>query len=165
MIRSGMYHSPMETSGTISLRGDMIRYEIASGGWELPIGGVRVIGEATTDHGPFADDYWLCFATSPNEWYQASFYAEGREEFVKALSARLGAQLKLHLVASTNFASRVLWPSPLKDKPMFLYTDKWPTNSLLGMVVKLLGGPFRNVQTYAPEVERYLQEAALSQSK
>jgi hypothetical protein len=149
----------METSGNISFRHDAIRYEFANGVWELPTDRVRVIGEATTDHGPFLDDYWLCFATGSHEWCQASFYAAGREEFLKALSSRLGVPMELHLVGSTSFASRVLWPAPLLGKPIFAYADKWPSNPLLRAVAKLIGEPFRNVQTYSQEVEQYLRHA------
>lgn len=149
----------MEKSGAISLKGDLIRYESAIVTWEMPIGRVWVIGEATTEHGPIADDYFLCFATSPHEWFEASFYAAGREQFLKALSDRLGVPIALRLVASTKYASRVLWPASLLDKPMFVYTDKWPSNGLLRAMVKLFGGPFRNVQNYSQEVEHYLQAA------
>jgi hypothetical protein len=155
----------MEASGTITLRGDLIRCESAYGTWELPIDRVRVIGEATTDHGPFVDDYWLCFATSPKEWYEASFYAAGRDEFLKALSARFVVPIELRLVASTKYASRVLWPAILVDKPMFVYTGKWPSNRLLRVVVKLLGGPLRNVQAFSQDVERYLREVTRWQDK
>jgi hypothetical protein len=149
----------MERPGTISFRGDVIRHELANDAWEMPIERVLVIGEATTDHGPFADDYWLCFATGPHEWYEASFYAAGREEFLKGLSDRLGVPIELRLIGSTNYTSRVLWPALLADKPMFVYTSKWPSNGLLRVVVKLLGGPFSNVETLSQDVERYLQEA------
>jgi len=67
----------METSGTIALQGDVIRYDWTDGSWELSIDRVRVIGEATTANGPWLDDYYLCFATGPDEWFQASFYAVG----------------------------------------------------------------------------------------
>lgn len=113
----------MEDSGRISLCGDFIRYEWPDGAWELPVNRVRVIGEATTDHGPLAD-YWLCFATSPHEWHEASFYAAGRDEFLKALSGRLDRPLELDRMGSTNFASRVIWPEPLVGKAMFEFKDK-----------------------------------------
>ena len=154
----------MESSGAISLGDDVIRYHSPNGTWELPIDRIRVIGEATTDHGPFADDYWLCFALDPQQWYEASFYAAGRDVFLKALSDRFGVPFELGLVGSTDFASRVLWPPQLAGKPMFAYAHKWPGNRLLRFLVKLLGGPFRNVQTYSPDVERYLWDANRPQS-
>lgn len=150
----------MEKSGVLSLRDCRIRYEWTKGAWELPVGQVRVIGEATTDIGVFGDDYWLYFATSQGLWDEASFYAAGRDEFLKALSDQLGDKLELGLCASTNFASRVVWPPHLVGKPMFVYTPKWPTNRLARAAVKLLGGPFQNVQTISDDVKRYLEQAA-----
>jgi hypothetical protein len=106
------------------------------------------------------DDYWICFAAGPDGWYEGSFYAAGREDFLRALSDRLGMPIELGLAWSTNYFSRVIWPAPLVGKPMFAYTDRWPKNRLLRVLVKLLGGPFGNVQTFSEWVERYLQETA-----
>ena len=54
--------------------------------WELPVGAICVIGEMTNDHGPYVDDYFICFATDAQTWYEASFYAEGRERRPYAIS-------------------------------------------------------------------------------
>ena len=40
----------------ISLHGGVIRHESPNGTWELPVDRVHVIGEATTDQGPFLED-------------------------------------------------------------------------------------------------------------
>jgi hypothetical protein len=71
--------------------------------------------------------------------------------------------IELSLVGSTNYASRVVWPAALADKPMFAYAERWPSNRLLRILVKVLGGPFSNVQTFSEDVERYLQETARCQ--
>jgi hypothetical protein len=56
----------MDDSGVISLDDGVIRYQWARGSWELPLSQVLVIGESTTDHGPFIDECRTDFrASSP----------------------------------------------------------------------------------------------------
>ena len=150
----------MLDSGVLSLRDCRICHEWPQGTWDLRVDRVRLSGEATTDKGPFADDYWFYFVSVRDLWYRASFYAEGRDEFLKALSDQLGDKLELGLCNSTKFASRVLWPPHLVGKPMFVYTPEWPANRLARAAAKLLGGPFRNSQTISDDVKQYLEQAA-----
>jgi len=59
----------MKESGHILLDGDVIRYRSAAyGDWDLPVSDVRILGEATNQNGPFADDYFFCFASGPGMW-------------------------------------------------------------------------------------------------
>ena len=142
----------MSTSGQIQLDGDVIRYRSSRyGNWDLPVSDVRVIGEATNDSGPFADDYFFCFATGPGMWLEASFYAEGRDEFLRALGEKLGSPLECRLCNSTDFASRVLWPPALAGEPMFRY-ENIPPKSLLGKAF----GPMKNRQMYTEQVAALL---------
>ncbi|HPF39597.1 MAG TPA: hypothetical protein P5081_16725 [Phycisphaerae bacterium] len=113
-------------SGRLWLDGDVIRYETPVGDWRIPLDAVRIIGELTSPHGPFADDYFFCFAEAAGGWYEASCYAEGRDAFLHALGERLGARLEPGLSGSTDFASRILWPEPLAGRPMFDFTDEVP---------------------------------------
>ena len=143
-------------SGTITLDGETIRYRFARGGeWALALSQVRVIGEATDPYGPLADDYFLCFACGPDTWREASFYSEGRDEFRRALGARLGAGIELRLCASTDFASNVLWPPELAGQPMFEYTDV-PPRTWLGRWIGRWIGPLRVDQTYSNAVAAVL---------
>ena len=142
----------MSDSCRIQLDGDVIRYRSAVyGDWDLPVSEVRIIGEATNQSGPFADDYFFCFATGPGMWREASFYAEGRNEFLSALGAKLGSPLEAGLCHSTDFTSRILWPPSLAGEPMFRYDDI-PTKSLLGKVF----GPWQNRQTYSDRIAAVL---------
>ena len=138
----------MSESGRILLDGGIIRYRSAVyGDWDLLVSDVRVIGEATNQNGPFTDDYFFCFATGPEMWREASFYAEGRDEFLRALRATLGTPLEVGLCHSADFASRVLWPPSLAGEPMFRFDDV-PPKGLLG---KLFGSS-QNLQTYSEQV-------------
>lgn len=142
----------MSESGRILLDGDVIRYRSAVyGDWDLPVSEVRVLGEATDQSGPFLDDYFFCFSTGPTMWHEASFYAEGREEFLRALRVRLQSRIELGLCNSTDFASRVLWPPSLAGEPMFRYDDIPPK----GFLGKLFGS-WRNRQSYSDRVAAVL---------
>ena len=145
----------MKESGRIQLDGDVIRYRSAAfGDWDLPVSDVRIIGEATNQNGPF-DDYFFCFATGPEMWLEASFYAEGRDEFLRELGARLGSPLETGLCHSTDFASRVLWSPSLAGQPMFRFEDI-PPKGFLG----LLFGSLQNRQTYSEQVAAALAATA-----
>lgn len=143
-----------EDSGTIWLDGEVIPHRSATyGNWDLPLSDVRVIGECTNDNGPLLDDYFLCFATGPEMWREASFFVNGRDPFIAALSQRLASKIQLSLANSVDFASRVLWPSELVDKPMFQYQPgtphPWPIRML---------GISRIDQTYTAEIAKYLSK-------
>ena len=142
----------MSESGHILLDGDVIRYRSAlSGDWDLPLSDVRIIGEATNQSGPFVDDYFFCFATGPSLWREASFYAEGRDEFLRALGAKLGNPLEVGLCHSADFASRVLWPPTLAGEPMFRFDDI-PQKGLLGKLLR----PSESRQAYSDQVAAVL---------
>ena len=70
------------------------------------------------------DDWFMDFVTSSARgWYEASVYAEGADEFRKQLAITLGADsLYGELFASTEFASRVIWPPSLSGQQLFRFT-------------------------------------------
>ena len=77
-----------EDSGHIELRGEMIRYAShAYSDWTLLVDDVCFIDEATNQNGPFTDDCFLRFVTDRDSWYEASFYADGRDAFLAAFGA------------------------------------------------------------------------------
>lgn len=144
----------MMYSGTIELLDGSIRY--LAGGWEIPISNIRVIGEATNDHGPYLDDYFLCFATDANHWYEASFYAPNRDEFLKSLENEIGTELELKLVTSTNYDSNVLWPPHLAGMKMFSYKPGQP-ETWIGRLLARFCGSWTNTQSFSDEVLAELQ--------
>ena len=145
-----------EDSGHIELDGDAIRYTSTTySDWMIRVTDIRIFGEATNQNGPFADDYFLCFATGPEIWHEASFYASGRNAFLGALGTRLNTIFQLGLSSSTDFASRILWPLELADKPMFKYQDV-PPKSMVGR----LFGSITNEQTYSDHALAMLEQDA-----
>ena len=93
--------------------------------WRTPLSAVKVIGELTNQSGPWGDDYLLALVTDENgSWFEASFYAEGANEFLVSLSTRLGDQLQWSLCNATEFRSRVMWPPQLAGSPMFEFREE-----------------------------------------
>jgi len=148
---------PKLDSGILRLDGDTIRYVLPDGGFTLRLGEIHIIGECTNQNGPFVDDYFLCFVTDLSGWYEASFYAAGRDKFLSSLGERLGVHLELTLVASTDFASRILWPTTLTGQPLFDYRPEKPT----GFWSRLrLGWWPRMIQTLSTEALTLLHRPA-----
>jgi len=142
-------------SGNIRLHGSVIQYTSATyGDWSVEVDDVRIIGEATNQDGPFADDYFLCFAIGPGSWYEASFYATGRDPLLADLGKQFGVELQLRLMGSTDFNSRILWPIELEGSPMFEYRDVRPS----GVIESLKGliGIGQNRQFYSGQVLAWL---------
>jgi len=108
-------------SGIIRFQDGEIHYELPNGGWIVPVSAIRVIGEHTDDQGPYIDDYFLIFLTDCDA-FEASFYAEGQEQFLHDLSYFLGVSLSLELANSTDYNSRVIWPPDLTGEPLFDYS-------------------------------------------
>jgi hypothetical protein len=146
-------------SGTLELIDDKVCFRVdGSVNWELPISAVRIIGEATNGNGPYLDDYFFCFATDASSWHQASFYAEGRDEFLKQLSKALGYELVPKLVGSTDFDSNVMWPPLLAGIKMFSYKPVQP-RTWIGR----LFGTWSTSQWFSVEVLAELQRPGQSQ--
>ncbi|HNO78426.1 MAG TPA: hypothetical protein PKN33_10240 [Phycisphaerae bacterium] len=143
--------SDATASGRIWFEGDIIRYESEGyGSWRWPLGRVRVIGEMTNDQGPFRDDYFFCFATGPECWFEASYYAEGSMPFLFECADRLGTEMLPGLTGSTDHANRILWPQHLVDEPMFEFSDDAPT-----------GLWRRCVRFFLPQVRQVLSDVAM----
>ena len=112
--------SSREASGKIRLDHEYIVYQLPDGGWQLPVSEIKIVGEHTDDQGPMVDDYFLVFLTDSNV-YEAPFYAEGVTAFLHELGNRLGAPLSCELGNSTNYRSRIMWPSEMEGLPVFDY--------------------------------------------
>lgn len=94
-------------------------------------------------NGPYVDDYFLVFVTG-NEapWQEASCYAEGKDKFLSDLGSKLNFKFDTKLYASTDFASRIIWPLTLSGASLFNFVDEKPSGviarlrSLVGLKVK-----------------------------
>jgi hypothetical protein len=147
-----------EESGSIVLDGEVVRYLAPDDSevWSLPVSRVKVIGDMTNDHGPFGDDWFMCFATGLEGWLEFPIYAEGFQKFAGDLTALLGTNGWPALASSADYASNVIWPPVLAGKPMFKFTDRIPSH-LLGRIWCKVFGPSGNTQTFSDEVEAFLK--------
>lgn len=114
-----------DESGTLSFDGSNISYTSRYyGTFFIPLREVAVIGEVTNQDGPGIDDWFLLFVLrSGGGWFEASMYAEGSDCFREQLSVVLGVSMHGSLYASTDFASRIIWPVALADRPLFNFSS------------------------------------------
>ena len=96
--------------------------------WEIALDRIRVVGEFTTSS--WGDDYFLVLVTDEGRWFEGSFYSENSAEFLLDLGEQVGAELKFGLCNSTELKSRVMWPTPIKDDPLFRFDNTAGTTLL-----------------------------------
>lgn len=127
-------------SGILTCENGTVRYSSRQfGSWSLPVSSIQVVGEFTNEDGPHIDDYFLVFLTSSrSEWWQASIYAEGRDDFLRALEKELPGLGAPGLSNSTSFKSRVLWPPAHQGKPLFTFSKPTRGSSFFGRVLTAL---------------------------
>jgi hypothetical protein len=107
---------------------DVIYREDGQGAlWCLRVDDLVVVGEYTNAHGPWRDDWFLIFGY--REKGQMLFreipILSGIEEVLAQLGQRQGGgPIRLQLVNSTQYDSRVLWPGTLSGKPFFKGTGE-----------------------------------------
>ncbi len=93
--------------------------------WRVPLYSVRLVGEWTTDEGPYLDDWFIAFyAAEPFAIFELTVYdiapsAERHEALWSALLQRLGGDARLRFVNSTEWRDRVVWPPELADGPLW----------------------------------------------
>lgn len=150
-----------EATGRMWIDGEYVRNRSRQfGDWDLRIADLRLVGESTTDQGPFVDDWMLILAVDGSNWYEASMYVPNVEEGVtawEALGRAMGATLLPGLAGSADYASRILWPADMEGKPVFIYEDDPPVTWLDRMWRALGGGASSNTQTWTEEVSAFLR--------
>ncbi len=133
--------------------------------WTLPIEALVLIAEYTTAEGPMVDDYFLIFVTvETGKFFFAtcSFYANSRDEVLATLQKQLQSSFALDLSASTDWKSRVVWPSEIAGKEYFTVTEVIP-QKLSQKVKKALLGP-DGEYAISRTVREYLQSLLTSRT-
>lgn len=141
-------------SGLLMFRSGRLSYQRADREvWAFDLGAVRLIGEHTTDHGPYVDDYHVYFAVGrPAQFYEAPMYAGS--DLMETLSHPLGSTVIYGLCNRTDFASRVIWPPELEGLDLF---DFKPTRRKAGPVNWLLDRVFPLItRELTEDVRRFL---------
>ena len=125
-------------SGSLGFADGLLSYQSAAGRtiWRLYAREISVIAAYTTAAGPVADDYFLAFVRPDGTVFEAPVYAEGVDKALKELARELGAgALQPGLANSASWASRVVWPTSLRDAPAFELQQTLPV-SLASRVVR-----------------------------
>ncbi|MCX6954518.1 MAG: hypothetical protein NTV51_20385 [Verrucomicrobia bacterium] len=127
-------------SGKLCCDAGQIHYSSATfGSWSVQFDSISIIGEYTNQNGPYLDDYFLIFVgESRQEWWEASFYADGRDPTLSALERTFPGVSQLGLCGSTSFESHVLWPPKHHGKPLFVFSKPQRPPGLLGRVMTAL---------------------------
>jgi len=102
-------------------------YSEAGVSWRVRIDDIVVVGEYTNANGPGLDDWFLIFGYRPQGqilFRQIPVPLEIEEVLGKLGKMRGGEPIRLQLVGSTEWNSRVLWPDTLVGKPFFNGTGK-----------------------------------------
>jgi hypothetical protein len=134
--------------------GTALRYESEGGAaWELLAEQILCIGESTSERGWADEDWRICFVTdAQGTWLEGSLHAESRNDALQWLSVRLGCSLELKLANAPAFRSRVMWPTPLLEQPLFEYQVS-PLRRLFSRTARQLGlPPAGGVQSVNPAI-------------
>lgn len=128
-----------------------LAYRSARSSWEITRDRIVCVGEATSESP--VEDWLLCIVTDvQGNWVEASLYAQGRNDAVQWLSQALGSSLELKLANAPPFRSRVMWPPPLQEAPLFEYQISLFRRAF-SRSLRRLGIPLRNsVQSVHPQV-------------
>jgi hypothetical protein len=111
----------MTTINKLTIQNDKVVYEQdPQNRWTLDIDIIKFIGEYTTSAGPLADDWFFVFAETIDNWWQAPALAVDHKEFWTQLGAKLKCEIAPGLFASTNWATRVIYPKSLDGQELFL---------------------------------------------
>ncbi|HEY6968228.1 MAG TPA: hypothetical protein VJA94_03415 [Candidatus Angelobacter sp.] len=148
------------TTLTLRIRGAELEYSHAGAVcWSLPIESIVLIAEYTTNEGPYLDDYFLVFVTvEQGTFYFAtcSFYAKGRDDVLSTLHEQLASPFELELIGSTDWESRVVWPSRMAGKEYFTFRAVSPKTLTEKIKTKLLGETLE--YSISHEIQEYLKE-------
>jgi hypothetical protein len=95
---------------------------------QIPIKDIKAIGEYTTSAGPLQDDWFFVFILNDKDIRQVSAYATGLEEMLKQVEQIFNADLVGRLASSTDWSTRILWPTKLRGQEIFKIIERTPTS-------------------------------------
>jgi hypothetical protein len=112
--------------GSLTLQNGILRYEPGLPpycGWALRIDEIRVVGEYSTDNGPYIEDLFCVFVVNETTWHEVPYDALGVREAIATMAGMLRTDLTFQLLLSTEFRSRVIWPEHLRDVALFEFRE------------------------------------------
>jgi len=134
----------MKDSGKLHIEGHSICFRSDhSGEWRISVDELRLVGEFTNQSGPYSDDWFLVFFIhGSDDWFEASCYAEGRDEAWSALRSRVQGLCDPSLFDSADFRSRVLWPLISVGKPLFDFREMKRGDRIRDRILDRMFPPF-----------------------
>lgn len=117
-------------SGRTYIKDDKIIWESDAGLLiQIPISDIKIIGEYTTNSGPFEDDWFFVFILGIYDFRQISAYATGIEEMLEHLGQQVDTKLEGQLADSADWKTNVLWPTNFRGQELLNLTEKQPTST------------------------------------
>jgi hypothetical protein len=98
-----------------------------------------VLGEYTTDEGPYLDDHFIVIAIAPSRFFEYSVGSSRCEEVLSYLKENLDVRVQFTLSNSTEWRSTVLYPDELRGHAFFTShccDSKGLTGRLQGLIHK-----------------------------
>lgn len=130
--------------------------------WRTPISSILLIGEYTTDKGPYVDDYFVeLWSLEDGAVLRASItiYAAGLPDAFLALAKYLNADLAFDLIGSTEWTSRIMWPPEFAGHPYFVFREVKPASWRQKLSKSLIGA--RREYALTEEVQAFLKKHKL----
>lgn len=117
---------------------------------------IAVVGEYTTNGGPWNDDHFLAVVQRDGEWY--GYPTHLAKDIVPKLHAALGISVSFAMANRTDMASRIIYPPALAERPLLQWWDNYPRNSILGRIIECftLGLASESTPEITDEVTLYL---------
>ena len=139
----------LEVQDQFIVHGARLVYRDGQTSWEVTPERIFCVGEATSESP--VEDWLLCLVTDVRgNWVEASLYSQGRNDALQWLSQALGTSLEVKLAHAPPFRSRVMWPPPLQERPLFAYQASWFRRTFSRVLRSLrLQSP---IQTVHPQV-------------
>jgi hypothetical protein len=124
-----------------------------AGSREITSRDVLVVGEFTTESGPYADDYFVVVVLRTGNVVEVP--TDAADEIHAELERLTGTALAVGLANRTDFASRVLYPPALRDHPLYEFT---PAPRAAGLLHRLADRvlPLRR-SVFTKEVAAYVE--------
>ena len=130
MISASAMSARGSEPGVLHVSEGVISYAVERLEWSLQSDVILVVGEYTTDSGPYENDWFICFLiTKDGSWYEASAYARGVNETLAWLGQHLGGEICLGLTDSTSNESRVIWPLVMQGMPLLEIQRRGPNRT------------------------------------
>src|SRR5205085_12211646 len=107
-------------SGTVSWNESQIEWVNPNGpGVIINLKDMAVLGEYTTDAGPFFDDCFLVFVYKTGKWESIPIYADGMDDLKRHLSDVYNIDLSKYFLAnSIEWHSYIRYPQDLEGKAL-----------------------------------------------